>query len=584
MNSVASDVRSSSYMRGVASPNPFGASAAARKHGAAAATPSPSSSMHRAGGDGLSFSSLSGSPIASLVKELNSSLHLDTSTSSTHSQRGAEPFVCQSVFESGRAQQHQQHQQHQQTTPLLLRSRKRQMEDLSSPGGGMHMNSPTAAFWARKQQQQQHSRGLSARGSMLTFNVAGAPSLSLFRRESLNTDEESSFDDDGSLTSLPRMRNGGMTAPAAGRGRRCEAMEFDCNNTPSRPHGGSIMKRARSQASGISMGFQAIMEEPDSEAEMPLVPAPTPQEAAGFSPFARSQAEFYKLPCATAATDSIMRIEAETARELLTGRYSDLYDEKIVVDCRFPYEYEGGHIAGAANAPTMDALERLLLDRPRTDKRVVVVLHCEYSIQRAPSMACHLRRRDREVNMHRYPYLHYPEIYVLKGGYRNFFNFHKGLCEPQNYVEMNDRAYSDDCKQRMLQFNRQFKRTKSMNDAALCRANSLGSAKSLAMPLAAAGSRNLATGSRTVGAGSRTLAAEARAMAAGSRTVGAEPRTVAGSSAALFMSNAQSPTNMAGRLAPGAYSSSSLPVRPRRIGRTQSARPGINSVDFTQIK
>ncbi|KAJ2883684.1 m-phase inducer phosphatase [Coemansia aciculifera] len=265
------------------------------------------------------------------------------------------------------------------------------------------------------------------------------------------------------------------------------------------------IKRARSQVTGIAGRFQPILEEQDSDMEMmapsavaqPATPvratpvratpiratpfhatpvrATPQQDTSCFSPFTRSKPEFHKLPCVAAATDSIMRVEAETVSELLVagGRYSDLYDEKIFVDCRFPYEYEGGHIAGAVNAPTMDALEKLLLDRPRTDRRVVVVLHCEYSLQRAPSMASHLRRRDREVNMHRYPYLHYPEIYVLKGGYRNFFSFHKTLCEPQSYVEMNDQEHLTDCKQRMLQFNRQFKRTKSMNDAALCRAKSM---------------------------------------------------------------------------------------------------------------
>ncbi|KAJ2811900.1 m-phase inducer phosphatase, partial [Coemansia furcata] len=226
---------------------------------------------------------------------------------------------------------------------------------------------------------------------------------------------ESSFDDDGSLTNLPRMR---------GLGLKKRVEEPMMNYTPSRPNGGSI-KRARSQVTGIANGFQPILEEQDCEIEMPAAPMTMPatpvratpsrqrqQDISCFSPFTRSQPEFHKLPCAAAATDSIMRVEAETVSELLTGgRFSELYDEKIIVDCRFPYEYEGGHIAGAANAPTMDALEKLLLDRPRTDKRVVVVLHCEYSLQRAPSMASHLRRRDREVNMHRYPYLHYPEIY-----------------------------------------------------------------------------------------------------------------------------------------------------------------------------
>ncbi|KAJ2879799.1 m-phase inducer phosphatase [Coemansia aciculifera] len=575
MNTVATDRRSSSHMRGMSSPNPFGASPAPpplRKLPSTAPASSTTSLLHRSGGEAPpSFNSLSSgsSPMASLVQDLNSSLHLDTSTSSSHSLSHSrppstpsnppafEPFVCRSAaspFDAARGQ----------TTPLLSRSRKRQMEDQSSPALAMHMNSPTAAFWARK---QQPARG--ARGSILNFNTAGAPNLALFRRESLNTDDDSSFDDDGSLTSLPRMRGLGVKkrADEPVLGLKMCAEESMLDFTPCRPNGGSI-KRARSQVTGIAGGFQPILEEQDSDMETlaaPILAPATPvratplrvqqqQDSACFSPFTRSQPEFHKLPCATAATDSIMRIEAETVSELLTGsRYSDLYDEKIIVDCRFPYEYEGGHIAGAANAPTMEALEKLLLDRPRTDKRVVVVLHCEYSLQRAPSMASHLRRRDREVNMHRYPYLHYPEIYVLKGGYRNFFSFHKTLCEPQSYIEMNDEAHMTDCRQRMLQFNRQFKRTKSMNDTALCRSKSM--------------SRANYTSSSGSGPTPSLLS-----------------RTVAGSSAAMFMANSQSPTNMLGRTAAASYSTSSLPARARRIGRTQSARPGINLMDFSQMK
>ncbi|KAJ2537758.1 m-phase inducer phosphatase, partial [Coemansia sp. RSA 1933] len=262
-----------------------------------------------------------------------------------------------------------------------------------------------------------------------------------------------------------------------------------------------------------------------------------------FSPSARSQPECHLLPCTAAATDSIMRIEAQTASELLSGRFNELYDERIFVDCRFPYEYEGGHIAGAVNAPTPEVLEKLFLERPISDRRVVVVLHCEYSIQRAPSLASHLRRRDREVNMHRYPHLHYPEIYVLKGGYRNFFECHKTHCEPQNYVEMNDQAFAVDCRQRMLQLNRQFKRTKSMNDAGLCRG--------LACPTVPA-----SLSAKTI---SGTLFFSATPQSPPKLADGGRPRTAA----------------------PSLLSASTLPARPRRMARTQSARPGINLLDFS---
>jgi hypothetical protein len=35
----------------------------------------------------------------------------------------------------------------------------------------------------------------------------------------------------------------------------------------------------------------------------------------------------------------------------------------------------------------------------------------------------HLRRRDREIHVDSYPELKYPELYILQGGYRNFFEF-----------------------------------------------------------------------------------------------------------------------------------------------------------------
>ncbi|KAJ2444172.1 hypothetical protein GGF42_006391 [Coemansia sp. RSA 2424] len=113
----------------------------------------------------------------------------------------------------------------------------------------------------------------------------------------------------------------------------------------------------------------------------------------------------------------------------------------------------------------------------------------------------------------------------------------------------------------MLQFNRQFKRTKSMNDTALCRSKSMSGASYASSPSASLSSTS---GSLS---GPPLLS-----------------RTVAGSSAALFMANSQSPTNMLGRTMAASYSTTSLPVRARRLGRTQSARPGINQVDFSQMK
>ena len=52
------------------------------------------------------------------------------------------------------------------------------------------------------------------------------------------------------------------------------------------------------------------------------------------------------------------------------------------------------------------------------------------------------RCRDRALNKETYPALHYPECYLLLGGYKEFFSHYPELCEPQSYVRMSDPKFS----------------------------------------------------------------------------------------------------------------------------------------------
>ncbi|KAF3911806.1 hypothetical protein AA313_de0207609 [Arthrobotrys entomopaga] len=179
------------------------------------------------------------------------------------------------------------------------------------------------------------------------------------------------------------------------------------------------------------------------------------------SPSQVASRESQMLPCFSTEKDTLKRISRETMIEVLDGKYAEQYDKLKIVDCRFEYEFEGGHIAGATNINTLEEVEKVLLsmgsEAKLEAKKTLLIFHCEYSAHRAPRIANHLRARDRHLNMHRYPALHYPEIYILEGGYSGFYANHKDRCEPQNYIGMDDSRHKVLCEREMGKFRRNTK-------------------------------------------------------------------------------------------------------------------------------
>lgn len=146
--------------------------------------------------------------------------------------------------------------------------------------------------------------------------------------------------------------------------------------------------------------------------------------------------------------DSIPRITKETLLEVLDGNYNSNYDQHIIIDCRFEYEFEGGHINGAVNFNDKDLLMSHLFEASLPSK-TLLIFHCEYSAHRAPMMAGHVRKQDRATNAEQYPKLTYPEVYILDGGYSKFFAQHRSRCFPQNYVEMDAKEHANTCEREM---------------------------------------------------------------------------------------------------------------------------------------
>ncbi|KAL2827139.1 M-phase inducer phosphatase [Aspergillus cavernicola] len=141
--------------------------------------------------------------------------------------------------------------------------------------------------------------------------------------------------------------------------------------------------------------------------------------------------------------DSLPRINKTTLVELKDGKYNDNFDNIMIIDCRFEYEYDGGHIVGALNYNDKEFLAGQLFANPQG--RTALVFHCEYSVHRAPLMAKFIRHRDRAYNMDSYPQLSYPDMYILEGGYSAFFSVHRSMCFPENYVEMSAKEHEYAC-------------------------------------------------------------------------------------------------------------------------------------------
>ncbi|XP_036376458.1 cell division cycle 25 homolog d [Megalops cyprinoides] len=171
-------------------------------------------------------------------------------------------------------------------------------------------------------------------------------------------------------------------------------------------------------------------------------------------------------------------ISPQTVASLLRGKYKNAVESYLIIDCRYPYEYQGGHIKGAVNIhseaqlqealfqdsvtsqvraqmkppsslPVADSDTHGLQERPSvigspsggSSLHKPIIFHCEFSIERGPRLCRYLREMDRNLNV--YPQLFYPELYVLAGGYKEFHTRFPGLCDPCGYIPMRHRDFKE---------------------------------------------------------------------------------------------------------------------------------------------
>ncbi|KAL5008311.1 hypothetical protein ScPMuIL_013892 [Solemya velum] len=152
------------------------------------------------------------------------------------------------------------------------------------------------------------------------------------------------------------------------------------------------------------------------------------------------------LPTTRGRHQDLISVSIDTVSDVVKGKYDGL-SQYTIIDCRYPYEYNGGHIEGARNLYTENSIREYLQQRQEDCDSGVnsfLIFHCEFSCERGPKLCRFLRNEDRKRNKENYPALLYPEIYLMTGGYKAFFATHSELCCPIEYVPMVHPEYAEE--------------------------------------------------------------------------------------------------------------------------------------------
>jgi hypothetical protein len=172
--------------------------------------------------------------------------------------------------------------------------------------------------------------------------------------------------------------------------------------------------------------------------------------------------------------DGCQCIDGDAVEDLIAGRTE--HEAYHIVDCRFPFEHEGGCVDSPYTHNIWDpaVLEQKFFPNGHSmvdgKQKTAIVFHCEFSSKRAPKMCRHLRTLDRQiVPTSQYPHLCYPEVYILKSGYKKFVETHPHCCRPgplssgqplSRYTEMLDKSWGEQFRQSQSAYQLAWKKLK----------------------------------------------------------------------------------------------------------------------------
>ncbi|CAJ0582236.1 unnamed protein product, partial [Mesorhabditis spiculigera] len=173
----------------------------------------------------------------------------------------------------------------------------------------------------------------------------------------------------------------------------------------------------------------------------------------------------------TSDSTAFKRVTSETVAELILSHSPEEFHRKfILVDCRYPFEYNGGHLKNAINLfaegaydatriPSKRLMEVFYPECPIQRKEMLAripIFYCEFSTKRGPAMASSLRSIDRTMNQDSYPYVDYKEIYLLQDGFKAVWTkitkhgLTGEILEPHGYTAMAHPDYASELKKYKL--------------------------------------------------------------------------------------------------------------------------------------
>lgn len=100
------------------------------------------------------------------------------------------------------------------------------------------------------------------------------------------------------------------------------------------------------------------------------------------------------MPLVNGRHQDLKSISPHTLANLMNGHFDHVVASYKIIDCRYPYEFVGGHISGALNLYTKEQILSELVEtkneaatvEPDLRKRHILVFHCEFSSERGPNL------------------------------------------------------------------------------------------------------------------------------------------------------------------------------------------------------